>query len=289
LYHSIATMQALDIERILNDKQFEWVNYTYNHYSKASVLVDLGLFDKDYYFGRGDNVALIRCFGANVSDAQFTFLIRNEIGNEGKLITIDRSPHPLYKRAKCIFDKYLTKTKEYYLTPEGAKEICDMFDGSNIIPFVQEIPPFPKEIKDESLDTIFTLDLEYLLRINKDDRSIPERLFLETYKKLKKDGTLIVHADFPEDIPAYCSIITKVVKEHNLAFAPDVLDFLETMPRAEAYDFAPEYDPNDDVCPFGQEKTAYGLMGKLKKKMEENPHITMFSGYWLVANKEEGK
>ena len=215
----------MDIVDIVNKKQEKFIKDRSRHI-KTDALSKVGLFDKDFYFWEGDNVAQIVTGGYNSSDLYFMFSIREAIGKEGKINLIHRTSESLYAIAKSILDGNLKESEEHYLTKSGIKEINEMLNQANISVYLQDIPPFPKGIKNDSLDAILTLDtVRTLIRL---EGKIPimDRTLPQIYKKLSPhDGDLIFHSELIEDIACVVQNALRIGAANKMYMTPEIPGF----------------------------------------------------------------
>jgi hypothetical protein len=172
---------------------------------------------------RGHIVAEIS--GARLEHA---FLAKHKVGDEGKVIVIDREPDFPYKLAiGLVGSGKLGRSKDYYVNSvEGRKTLQDCFSEAGFYVFGNHIPPYPSLITDNSLDhviavnaiktmstPVFGPDLNF-----RGPEAKPESMVEETYRKLKVGGTLTALSYLEDDINSFDLMLYYGGKKGNFSF-----------------------------------------------------------------------
>ena len=180
------------------------------------------------YFEPGQTVAQIAC-GNIVDDL---FLTMGKIGKNGKIILIDKKPDFIYNRLlKIVGKENLPKEKIFYVkTKKGKKQLQHMFSTANIEAYVQRLPPYPRQIPDESLNHVMAINaaVELMSRYSKEPPPDTVGIVVETHKKLKNGGSLIVQGIVDGDTNGFASYVYRAneknginfMKERSLKFSP---------------------------------------------------------------------
>ena len=182
------------------------------------------------YFQEGQTVAQIAC-GSIPEDL---FLTMERVGREGRIILIDRDPAFVYNRmseilgVKNVFkgEEFYTQTKEFYTqTEEGKQVLKNLFSEANIEAYIQRLPPYPEQIKDASIDHVMAINAAFELMGSPMGEGPPdfEGLITETYKKLRKDGGLIVQGIMDEDISLFGIHVHDIAEDKGLSFEEDYI------------------------------------------------------------------
>ncbi len=170
------------------------------------------------YFESGQTVAQIAC--GDINDD--LFLTMEKVGKNGKIILIDKKPDFIYNRLlKIVGNENLPKEKDFYVeTKEGKKQLQKTLSTANIEAYVQCLPPYPKQIPDESLDHVMAINAAAELMARYPNRPPPDiiSIVVETHKKLKNGGSFIVQGIVGGDANGFASYVYRAVKEKNLNF-----------------------------------------------------------------------
>ncbi len=170
------------------------------------------------YFEPGQTVAQIAC-GSILDDL---FLTMERVGKNGKIILIDKKPDFIYNRLlKIVGNKNLPKEKDFYVeTESGKKQLQEILSTANIEAYAQCLPPYPKQILDESLDHVMAINAAAELMARYPNRYPPDTVgvVVETHKKLKNGGSFIVQGIVGGDANGFASYVYRAVKEKNLNF-----------------------------------------------------------------------
>ncbi|RLI99768.1 MAG: hypothetical protein DRP03_02665 [Candidatus Aenigmatarchaeota archaeon] len=172
------------------------------------------------YFKKGQTIALIAC-GGIVDDM---FLTMERIGREGKIILIDEDPAFLYNRALAILgNKRLNDRKEYYVKGKGKMILEKLFSEARIEAYTQRLPPYPKQVKDNSVDHIMAINAAYELMSPGPNGEPADtyNLILETYKKLRKHGSFMVQGLMIDDIELFKIHVERVIEKEGIRFVED--------------------------------------------------------------------
>lgn len=189
---------SIDFANALWEKQKEYMKNLTKTYSRFRSFSNV--FN---YFEPGQTIAQIAC-GSVIDDL---FLTMDRIGKNGKIILIDEKPDFIYNRACGIIGEgSLPQGKDFYVkTKQGREQLQELFFKCNIEAYVQYLPPYPKQIHDESIDHVMAINAAFELMGRRLDGPIPnvEGLIVETYKKLKNNGSFIVQGLVGGDVDEF--------------------------------------------------------------------------------------
>lgn len=123
----------------------------------------------------------------------------------GDIALVDMNPEYPYELIKKALEdetsKFLPEEPQYYQTNEGLSEINRLFSELNMRCFVEQFPPLPKAIPNNSLDDVFIMSLLATPRTqNKKWYEFNKELIEAVELKLKSNGKLIVEESFGRDL-----------------------------------------------------------------------------------------
>jgi hypothetical protein len=206
-------MPGIDFTDVLWKKQREYMEdlHSSNYWSRFKSFRNV--FN---YFEPGQTVAQIACGSINND----LFLTMDKVGKDGKIILIDEEPDFIYNRVSSIIGN-LPKEKNFYIkTEEGKKQLQEMFSRANVEAYVQHLPPYPKQILDESLDHVMAINAAFELTAQRagGPKANPEGIVVETYRKLKKGGSLIVQGLLLGDVDMFKRVVNEASEKNELDF-----------------------------------------------------------------------
>lgn len=219
-----------ELEDILWEKQRKYIAEfnSKKYYTRFHAFKDI--FN---YFEKDQTVAQIACGSIN----EDLFHSMERIGPCGKIILIEGDPEFIYNRALTLFGRFLEKKKEFYTeTAEGKVFLKNMFLQCNIEVYTTRLPPYPAQVKDNSVNHIMAINaaFELMSKNQKGDKSNIESLIVETYKKLKKNGSFIVQGILPDDIHTFRMYVYNTTEKNNLHIEED-FELPESLDKYPAY------------------------------------------------------
>jgi hypothetical protein len=174
------------------------------------------------YFKPDQAVAQIFC-GNIESDL---YLSMEKVGKNGKVVLIDSKPEYAYERALAILgEENLAGGRDFYIkTDDGKKIIQHLFSTANVEVFNDFLPPYPQEIKDESLDNVMAINAAFELTARPGNamyKADPIGIITGTHEKLRKGGSMIVQGVVSGDIGDLGRVIEKANEKNGLKFKRD--------------------------------------------------------------------
>ncbi|OGI12285.1 hypothetical protein A3K64_03095 [Candidatus Micrarchaeota archaeon RBG_16_36_9] len=118
------------------------------------------------------------------------------IGKGGEFIMIDAREDFPYETVTNIAGKdFLPKPKDYYMNTESGKDdVRRVLSTIGVIPYVAKIPPYPQDIKPNSLDAVTCVNS--LFEFQGDKKSLVE----ETEKLIRPGGVFLAQEWFFQDL-----------------------------------------------------------------------------------------
>jgi len=208
-------MKDIDFMEVLLKKQEQYMKTL----SSSGFFSRFKAFSNVFnYFNSGQTIAQIACGSTN----EDLYLTMDKLGSEGRIILIDEDPEFIYNRAVDILGKEVLSRKKRFYTQKhaGRKYLQRLLSQANIEPFVKHLPPYPKQVKDESVDGVMAINAAFELMAQRSGGppANPEGLITDTYKKLKKDGSFIVQGILVGDIESFSHLVNKTTSKNNIDF-----------------------------------------------------------------------
>jgi hypothetical protein len=145
----------------------------------------------------GQSVAQVAC-GSITEDLYRTMAM---IGDTGRIYLIDEDPAFIYNRARTIWGEEILNEQSKEFTNDEAM-LYNLFASSNIFPYVQRLPPYPKDVKDDSLDHIMVIGSTFEMMATNPEGQEPDTVgfITDSYRKLRQPGRLLMHAVMDDDL-----------------------------------------------------------------------------------------
>ena len=207
-------MLQVNFADVLWKKQKQYIQEMGNYFGPFNAFRDI--FN---YFERGQAVAQIAC-GSILDDL---FLTMERVGREGRIILIDEDPSFVYNRAVKILGSLPREKKFYTETEEGKQLLAGLFSQANVEAYIQHLPPYPEQIADESLDHVMAINAAFELMGMRVGGKPPdvEGLIIQTYRKLRRDGDLIVQGLMGDDTDYFRMYVDRTSGKNGLRFEED--------------------------------------------------------------------
>ncbi len=168
------------------------------------------------HVGKNDKAAVL-AIGYLVQD-----ILHLREATQGEISLIDMNPEYPYELIKRALETetpdFLPEERSYYQTSEGLAEINKLFSEINVRCFVEQFPPLPEAIQDNSLDDVFIMSILATPRTSLKWYDFCKEMVNAIELKLKPNGKLIVEESFGKDL--LCGF-DEVIDHYNLKFEHD--------------------------------------------------------------------
>lgn len=180
----------IDFAKALSEEQKSYFKEFNECYSRFRAFKDFfNIFEKD------QTVIQLAC-GSILEDIFHT----KEKIKGGKIILIEPDKEFVYNRAVKVLGEGVLKEKKFYTeTNEGKDFLRDLFKQANIEVYISQVPPFPLEIKDDSINHIMAINAAFEIESSARFEGVRE-LVLQINKKLKDKGSFAVQGLEAEDL-----------------------------------------------------------------------------------------